>query len=140
MADDDSKPAAPTAKLAKKKPVMISGFEFVLMGSDGALSKKGISQIRAHTTRELHRTRRETGQVRPPFLPSSSTSKESSPSDPRSQAVVQRRRQRPGNLLFGSSLDPFHALPHLPIEDQKPGIFDDVKHQGGSLGTIIQAS
>ena len=51
-------------ELVKKKPLVVSGFEFVLMGSDGALSKKGISQIRAHTTRELHRTRRENGQVR----------------------------------------------------------------------------
>ncbi|OAP64582.1 hypothetical protein AYL99_00554 [Fonsecaea erecta] len=50
---------------AKKKPVVDSGFEFVLMGADGALNKAGISQIRAHTTRELHRTRRQTGQVLP---------------------------------------------------------------------------
>ena len=39
------------------------GFEFVLMGPDGGLDKAGISQIRAHTTRELHKTRRQTGQV-----------------------------------------------------------------------------
>lgn len=47
-----------------KSLVVSSGFEFVLMGADGALDKAGISQIRAHTTRELHRSRRQNGQVR----------------------------------------------------------------------------
>ncbi|KIW68466.1 hypothetical protein PV04_04408 [Phialophora macrospora] len=89
----------------KKKPLVVSGFEFVLMGSDGALNKKGISQIRAHTTRELHKTRRENGQ-----------------------ALTRRRRNRPGNIFYGSQIDPFRTLPQLPIEDQHPGILDKVKH------------
>ncbi|EXJ69871.1 uncharacterized protein A1O5_06944 [Cladophialophora psammophila CBS 110553] len=92
----------------KKKPVVISGFEFVLMGADGALDKAGISQIRAHTTRELHRTRRQNGQV---LLP-------------------RRRRNGAGNILFGSQFDPFHSLPQLPIEERVPGILDEIKHNG----------
>ena len=62
MAEDHDEDATNWAA-AKKKPVVVSGFEFVLMGSDGALDKAGISQIRAHTTRELHKTRRKNGQV-----------------------------------------------------------------------------
>ena len=49
----------------KEKPVMVAGeFEFVLMRADGGLDKAGISQIRAHTTRELHKSRRRKGEVR----------------------------------------------------------------------------
>ena len=61
--DDDHAEDACRPNGEKKKPLVVSGFEFVLMGNKGALNKKGISQIRAHTTRELHRTRRENGQV-----------------------------------------------------------------------------
>lgn len=54
--------------MARGKPQTVpldggEGFEFVLMGPKGGLDKAGISQIRAHTTRELHKTRRQTGQV-----------------------------------------------------------------------------
>ncbi|OAL38004.1 hypothetical protein AYO20_02837 [Fonsecaea nubica] len=90
---------------AKKKAGGDAGFEFVLMGADGALDKAGISQIRAHTTRELHRTRRQTGQV-----------------------VPRRRRNRAGNIFFGSQFDPFRSLPQLAIEEHIPGILDEVKH------------
>jgi hypothetical protein len=34
-----------------------------MMASNGALDKGGISQIRAHTTREIHKTRRNAGNV-----------------------------------------------------------------------------
>lgn len=40
-----------------------SKFEFVLMGAKGGLDSAGISQIRAHTTRELHKSRRKRTQV-----------------------------------------------------------------------------
>ncbi|KAJ9617266.1 hypothetical protein H2200_000987 [Cladophialophora chaetospira] len=106
MADDHAEDAR-RQNGEKKKPLVVSGFEFVLMGSKGALNKKGISQIRAHTTRELHRTRRESGQA---------------------QTLERRRRNRPGNILFGSQTDPFHVLPQLPFENQMPGVLDEVKH------------
>lgn len=41
----------------------IGHFEFVMMASNGALDKGGISQIRAHTTREIHKSRRSLGKV-----------------------------------------------------------------------------
>lgn len=44
-------------------PTQNGDFEFVLMAPNGGLDKSGISQIRAHTTRELHKTRRQAGQV-----------------------------------------------------------------------------
>ncbi|KAI1621854.1 hypothetical protein EDD37DRAFT_497952 [Exophiala viscosa] len=82
----------------------IGKFEFVMMGSHGGLNKEGISQIRAHTTRELHKARRSSGQTLP-----------------------RRRRDGPGNIFFGSHIDAFQALPQLRLEIYKPGIFDEVK-------------
>lgn len=38
-------------------------FEFILMGAKGGLDSGGLSQIRAHTTRELHKSRRKKNQV-----------------------------------------------------------------------------
>ncbi|OCT52447.1 hypothetical protein CLCR_10985 [Cladophialophora carrionii] len=110
MAADDVGGSVNENAAKKKGPLGAPEFEFVLMGSDGALNKKGISQIRAHTTRELHKTRRETGQT-----------------------LARRRRNRPGNIFYGSKMDPFHTLPQLPIEDQHPGILDAVKHNGTPL-------
>ncbi|KIV86226.1 hypothetical protein, variant 1 [Exophiala sideris] len=79
-------------------------FEFVLMGSDGGLNKGGISQIRAHTTREMHKARRISGQTFP-----------------------RRRHDMSGNIFFGSEIDAFRALPQLPVETYKPKVFDEIK-------------
>lgn len=65
--DPEAGPGAAIAGWSEEKPSPATGagrFEFVLMRADGGLDKAGISQIRAHTTRELHKMRRKTGQVR----------------------------------------------------------------------------
>lgn len=64
--DSESGPGSVVVGWSEEKSSPVAGagrFEFVLMGADGGLDKAGISQIRAHTTRELHKMRRKTGQV-----------------------------------------------------------------------------
>ncbi|KAK6375694.1 hypothetical protein LTS17_007516 [Exophiala oligosperma] len=85
-------------------PTQNGDFEFVLMAPNGGLDKSGISQIRAHTTRELHKTRRQAGQT------------------------LLRRKNRPENILFGSQLDAFQVLPQLRMEELRPGILNEVKY------------
>jgi hypothetical protein len=62
VADGDAR-AGPKLK---PPPRTCPHFEFVFMTTGGVLDSAGISQIRAHTTRELHETRRrrKTDQVR----------------------------------------------------------------------------
>ncbi|KIW18120.1 hypothetical protein PV08_02408 [Exophiala spinifera] len=91
-----------------------STFEFVLMAPNGGFNKYGISQIRAHTTRELHKARRQAGQT-----------------------FLRRHRNRLGNVYFGSQFDSFKALPQLRMEEKRPGILNEVKYNGIAVQELI---